>query len=100
MGFGSLGLESIESIGKSLNLDIKGNVNTFRQNLQTAYVTRLIAMINGEKTDRFIVPAQSMAIYNLKPLQKKLRSPKGDLVSVAHKTHLKTFIKNALEAVH
>lgn len=34
MGFGSLGLESIESIGKSLNLDIKGNVNTFRQNLQ------------------------------------------------------------------
>jgi len=50
-------------------------------------------MINGEKTDRFIVPAESMSINNLKQLQKKLFSLKGDLTLVAHKTHLKTFKK-------
>ena len=82
MGFGSLGLESIESIGKSLNLDIKGNVNTFRQNLQTAYVTRLIAMINGEKTDCFIVPAQSMAILQFEAIAEKITQPqRGSRIS-------------------
>lgn len=80
--------------------DIKGDVNGFRQNLQAVYVKRLIAMVKGKDASRFKVAAQSMAIYNLKQLLKKLRSPKGDLASVAHKTHLKTLIENALEEIN
>jgi len=80
--------------------DIKGDVNGFRQNLQAVYVKRLIAMVKGKDASRFKVAAQSMAIYNLKQLLKKLRSPKGNLASVAHKTHLKTLIENALEEIN
>ena len=41
------------------------HVNSFRQHLQAAKATLLIAMINGEKAAGFIVPAKSMTIYNL-----------------------------------
>ena len=80
--------------------DIKGDVNTFRQNLQATYVKRLIAMLNSKNAGKFKVAAQSMAIYNLKELRKKLKHPKGNLASVAHKTHLKTLIENALKQVN
>lgn len=80
--------------------DIKGDVNTFRQNLQATYVKRLIAMLNSKNAGKFKVAAQSMAIYNLKELRKKLKHPKGNLASVAHKTHLKTLIENAIKQVN
>ena len=85
--------------GAIFDSDIKGNVNAFRQNLQAVYVKRLIEMVNGKNAGRYKVAAQSMAIYNLKAIQKKLRSPKGNIASVAHKTHLKTLIDNALASI-
>ena len=81
-------------------VDINGNVNTFRQNLQAAYVERLIKMVKEGNTNRFVVPAKSMAVYQLQKLKKQLRNPKGDIASVAHKTHLKTKIENTLKAVN
>ena len=45
--------------------DLKTDVNTFRQNLQAVYVTRLLEMVGGKSSDRFKIPAKSMAIYNL-----------------------------------
>ena len=80
--------------------DINGNVNTFRQNLQAAYVERLIKMVKEGNKNRFVVPAKSMAVYQLQKLKKQLRNPKGDIASVAHKTHLKTKIENTLKAVN
>ena len=80
--------------------DLNGNVNTFRQNLQAAYVERLIKMVKEGNGDRFVIPAKSMAVYQLQKLKKQLRNPKGDIASVAHKTHLKTKIENALKAVN
>ena len=79
--------------------DIKGNVTIFRQNLQAVYVQRLIDMLNGAQAGKFKTAAKSMAIYNLESIVKKLRNPKGNLSSIAHKTHLKTLITNALQEI-
>ena len=79
--------------------DIKSNVNTFRQNLQAVYVKRLINMVSGKSAARFKVPAQSLAIHNLKKIAKMTKSPKGDLSSIAHKNHLNTLVNNALKEV-
>ena len=54
--------------------DISSDVNSFRQNLQAVYVTRLIEMLNGKSSGRFKVPAKSMAIYNLEEISKWLRN--------------------------
>ena len=85
--------------GAIFDQDIKSNVNTFRQNLQAVYVKRLIAMVSGSSAARFKVPAQSLAIYNLKKIAKMTKSPKGDLASIAHKSHLNTLVNNALKEV-
>lgn len=79
--------------------DIKGNVNTFRQNLQAVYVTRLINMVTGKASSRFKVPAKSLAIYNLNQIAKRTKNPKGDISSIAHKNHLNTLINNALKEI-
>ncbi len=79
--------------------DINSNINTFRQNLQAVYVTRLIEMVVGKSSNRFKVPAKSMAIVNLEKLAKKLKNNRGDLSSRAHKKHLRKLILNALEKI-
>ena len=79
--------------------DINSNINTFRQNLQAVYVTRLIEMVVGKSSNRFKVPAKSMAIINLEKLAKKLKNNRGDLSSRAHKKHLRKLILNALEKI-
>ena len=79
--------------------DINTNINTFRQNLQAVYVTRLIEMVVGKSSNRFKVPAKSMAIVNLEKLAKKLKNNRGDLSSRAHKKHLRKLILNALEKI-
>jgi hypothetical protein len=43
--------------------------------------------------------AQSLALYNLKQIQDWVKKPKGNLSSVAHKTHLNTLIENVLKEV-
>lgn len=79
--------------------DIKGNVNTFRQNLQAVYVGRLIEMVVGKSNSRFKVPAKSLAIYNLNKIAKLTKNPKGNIASIAHKNHLNTLITNALKEI-
>ena len=80
--------------------DIKSNnINTFRQNLQATYVSRLIEMISGTNSRRYKIPAKSMAIYNLEKLSKKLKSKNGNLSTLAHKNHLKKLIDSALDNI-
>ena len=79
--------------------DIKGNVNTFRQNLQAVYVERLIEMVAGKSNSRFKIPAKSLALYNLNKIAKLTKNPKGDIASIAHKDHLNTLIANALKEI-
>jgi hypothetical protein len=75
--------------------DLKTDVNTFRQNLQAVYVTRLIEMVGGKASDRFKIPAKSMAIYNLEKIHKMMRKPSGNTSSIAHRNHIKLLIQSA-----
>jgi hypothetical protein len=79
--------------------DISGNVNSIRQNLQVEYTKRLIAMVVGPKSNRYISNARSMAIYNLKLINKMAGNGVGNISSKAHKEHLKTLISNALKEI-
>jgi hypothetical protein len=79
--------------------DANGSVNSFRQNLQVAYTKTLIAMLTGPKSKKYVYAAQSMAIYNLKQIQKTFSSSVGNLSTKAHRTHLKTLIVNALKDI-
>ncbi|WP_439127717.1 zinc-dependent metalloprotease [Polaribacter sp.] len=79
--------------------DIYGSVNSFRQNLQAAYVKGLINMISGRTSSRYSVPSKSMAIYNLNTIKSWVSNNRGDLATKAHKTHLKTLITNALKEI-
>ena len=75
--------------------DLKTDVNTFRQNLQAVYVTRLLEMVGGKSSDRFKIPAKSMAIYNLEKIYKMLEKPKGNTSSIAHRNHIRLLIQYA-----
>ena len=77
--------------------DLKTDVNTFRQNLQAVYVTRLLEMVGGKSSDKFKIPARSMAIYNLEKIYKMMQKPKGNTSSVAHRNHIKLLIQSAFK---
>ena len=80
-------------------VDISSDVNSFRQNLQAVYVTRLIDMINGKSSGKFKIPAKSMAIYNLEEISKWLKKPAGNTSSIAHRNHIRHLITNALSDI-
>lgn len=50
--------------------DITGNVTDQRQNLQVAYVNILIGMLDGPMSFSYMANVQSMALYQLKEIQK------------------------------
>lgn len=88
--------------------DMSGNVNTFRQNLQTEYVNRLIAasgLSGAPAAANPFAPApapdfitQAAALQNLKTLKKSLTgSLKGNSETVAHRELLLFKITTALE---
>ena len=79
--------------------DKNDNINTFRQNLQATYVSRLIQIITGSNSSRYIIPIKSMAIYNLEKIMKTLKNNKGDISTIAHKSHLRKLISNTLEKI-
>lgn len=79
--------------------DIYGSVNSFRQNLQAAYAKGLISFITGRTSSRYSVAAKSMAIYNLNTIKKWVSNNRGNIVTKAHKAHLKTLITNALKEI-
>jgi hypothetical protein len=65
--------------------DMRGDVNTFRQNLQTEYAQRLIDVLKPEKTNTYGHHAQAAAFKNLKDIKNFVRKQTG--VSLATKTH-------------
>ena len=79
--------------------DIKGNVNTMRQNLQMYYTNVLIKMLVGPESKRYNSVAQSHAMYFLKEIKKMASNAAGDISTKAHKQHLITLIDNALDEV-
>jgi len=78
--------------------DAKGDVNSFRQNLQIEYVKRLIGIAgtNGSSSHDYL--SQSTALYNLKQVQDMLgRKRGGDAGTRAHTAHVLFLIEKALD---
>jgi hypothetical protein len=77
--------------------DINGNVNVYRQDLQTYFVRQLIAMIDP-KTQQFDDISKAAALYTLK----KIKTQMAGAVSTneetkAHRANLVYLINNAME---
>jgi hypothetical protein len=76
--------------------DAKGNVNSYRRNLQTEYVTRLAKMAKGEGYDTASV---SMAVYSLNRIEDLLDEKRNANVETqAHVQNLELIIERALSA--
>lgn len=66
--------------------DLKGNVNTFRQQLQLEYIKRLASAYSDEKNPNPV--AQSMMFASLMKVRSQLKSaPRGDGLTAAHRAH-------------
>ena len=75
--------------------DRRSDVNTFRQNLQVEYVSRLTDIVTGEDHD---YPSQSMALYQLREIERMLRARRsGNLETRAHGQNILYIIRRALE---
>ena len=88
--------EFMTDINNSIFSDIKGNIDSFRQNLQIVYTKRLIDIISSDKGKSYKNHAKSLALLNLNEIMNSISS-KGDISSRAHKMHLKSIIEKALD---
>ncbi|MGI9141307.1 MAG: zinc-dependent metalloprotease [Gemmatimonadaceae bacterium] len=77
--------------------DARGNVNTFRQNLQLDYVNRLIAMITPPTKAPFDYQSQSAALANLRSIQRLIGGKSGvNAETMAHTRHILFAIEKGL----
>ena len=76
--------------------DQRGEVNTFRQNLQLEYVSRLIDIVTGD--DGYDYPSRSMALYYLRTIERMMdRKRRGNTETRAHTNNILYVIRRALE---
>jgi hypothetical protein len=66
--------------------DLNTDVSTIRQNLQTAYVNRLLKILDSKS--RFDNMTKSSAYFNISWLKTNLNTSTGDLQSKQHKEYL------------
>ncbi len=77
------------------NADRRGDVNTFRQNLQVEYVSRLTDVVTENDHD---YPSQSMALYQLREIERLLSGKRsGNVETRAHTQNILYIIRRALE---
>jgi len=77
--------------------DLRGDVNTFRQNLQLDYVNRLLAMVSGETKAGYDNVAQSTALANLRRIESMLEGNRGmNTETRAHREHVLYTIRRGL----
>jgi hypothetical protein len=78
--------------------DLRGNVNTFRQNLQLDYVQRLISIGLPTGVSRYDAPSRAAAQQNLRAVQRMLAGrPSANAETNAHTQHLIFTIRQAFE---
>jgi hypothetical protein len=76
--------------------DLRGDVSTFRQNLQLEYVSRLIDVVTG--SEDYDYPSQSMALYHLRTIERMMDSKRrGNTETRAHTDNIVYVIRRALE---
>ena len=77
------------------NADANGNVNTFRQNIQVDYVTRLASILEGDTHDNL---SRSSALYNLQQIRDAMSRKSGvNSESAAHARHIIHIADKALD---
>lgn len=78
--------------------DLRGNVNTFRQQLQLEYVNRLASITTAPATAPFDYPSRSAALANLRTIERMLRTRSaGNAETQAHTRHVLFVIEKALK---
>jgi hypothetical protein len=78
--------------------DARGNVNTFRQQLQLEYVNRLIAIITPGPRNTYDYQTQSAALANLRSIEALVRGRAGvNAETAAHGAHVLFAIEKALK---
>mgnify|MGYP002276960521 CR=1 FL=1 len=77
--------------------DARGNVNTFRQNLQLEYVNALARIVDEERGDDYDYVAKSAALANLRRIDRMLAGKGGNAETQAHTAHVRYAIERALE---
>jgi len=78
--------------------DLRGNVNTFRQNLQVEYVSRLATFLAAERNQYDFI-ALSAALDNLERIKTMMNNrPRGNAETRAHTRHILLLINAALES--
>ena len=75
--------------------DAGRSVNTYRQNLQIEYTKMLLGVITDER--RYDNLSKSMALYNIKKIDRIAASTAGNVSTRAHREHLKLLIETALD---
>jgi uncharacterized protein DUF4953 len=79
-------------------VDINGQVNTFRQNLQVEYVRRLIEIVDPGGQPQYDHVAQSMALDKLRWIENQFaRNRGGDAETAAHREHIRYQIRRGLD---
>lgn len=88
--------EMMEDLTSAIfDADRRGDVNTFRQNLQVEYVSRLTDVVTENDHD---YPSQSMALYQLREIERMLGGKRGGNVETrAHTRNVLYIIRRALE---
>jgi hypothetical protein len=78
--------------------DLRGNVNTFRQQLQLEYVNRLASIVTPPTNAQYDFPSRSAALASLRSVQQMMRSRSaGDAETRAHTQHVLFVIEKALK---
>ena len=81
------------------NADMAREVNSFRQNLQAEYISRLVAMTAPGNAGGYDQPSRAMALYTLQKLRNDLDAKTaGDLATKAHRAALLNTIDKALDS--
>lgn len=79
------------------NADIKGDVNTYRQNLQVEYVNRLIAASGLESASSYDNITQATAMHELKRVLDMADNKRGNNASKIHKGFITDRINRAFD---
>ena len=75
--------------------DERGSINSYRRNLQTEYVERLIKISGLEKPSKYDNFAKATALYELKEILDRVDSSRGDRATKVHRFYLTDRINRA-----
>ena len=83
--------------GAIFDADMRGSVNSIRQNLQIEYLERLVSIWRGNKSKNISHLARTAVFAQLEKLAKQLSAKRrGNAATKAHRRHLQFVVERAL----